>query len=958
MSEYSGGIGLVIFGGVETCQPSFTLTDTDNYTNLNNEYSDWRRYRILDPSGYYHYHNMNSFGTTWNSGVPLGSHFYLQEGSGVSIVSHDSKYSGTVIAALGSGTQPIWLFNNQKIAGQKAKLNGSGSYDVAPVLPAISGMSFTYIPYSSVILPSITINFLVTPAQIPSIPDDSPEDNGGGGTGFLFYIGATPYTTNPTIATVEIGNAGVMATAAQDIADAFNTQGPWVSSPLSVVGVTGTSMTFTTNSNSAVPDTITANSDYLHYTTGALYGPYDDDFNSSIIAGSTTIGSYVIPSGGYDYGTSSSDYKGLFHNQNCLRLGLYDINGQVSPTPIFNPETIFHVSGNQPLPHGDFSLVVLYNDYSNNKYYLSNYERVFNSGYYSTALFGDYNSIEVSLSGSAHNYPTYIQSIRYRNSLGAYTTVSGGYNVTTENSRFIGQMLSYQNSGLYLYNISNSGTVYQSLSTTNFARYPSGDNFCIRPNCIWGLREVIIRSGSVITPTELQEYLRNPANKLSTNNNVSAFTLNSGHLIHRAPNTVGHLYSGDISYAVADTLLIIPEQRFSSLPSGNNLTLDLIVHYSGTGNCYIQPWVEITKENQSYTWTPSYNGYGVQPSTNTRGLEILTSSGLHKVSFQGPHKVDSSGALYQARTYLNLSFSENQTSYSGGDFRLYSAKLYSDNGVCYANLNDYENMNLWTQGAYTESSGTTLYASGGLAPYSGSIPLYMTAPTTYSSGLPFVVSGAIFQSSGIPLFISGLSTAISSFSLYTVSTVYSGSNSVPLFTFSNSSSGLYKGLDLYLDSVKLNQAISLYVHNTDSNSTPSSYIPLYLEAQDNIVRNYVNLYLESVKQNSGELKLYIRGYGLSDNASFTSNNATLFINNTDLESGVIFSSSGVYYWNPLISSAGFLGFNPEETSGIIPNTGGLTLFMSAPTVIPSSLPLFVRVSDSQSSGFYFYTFGF
>ncbi len=951
MATDSKGGTLVIYGGVNRCSPEFNVTDQDNYFSgvFANELVPYlQRYSFLDRSGINHVSQMNSFGATYNSGLSLGSHFFLCEGSGTVIRSHDLKYSGVVRASLGTVTEPVWLFNNSKIAGQRISISGGANpenFEHTIKMPQFDGL--TFVGEGGPSSGTFTITFDTTHGGFP---------NGGGETNFIFVHGPSGYEQTPSV-TTDVTNGTSLNSLATTMISYFNTVGPWVSNPISIISTAPYTMTFFVSGASNLPDSILGGAAYEHYTTGAEDGPYGDDFEwSSEFYGGDTL----VLSGAYDYAPLEYSYPLAYHNGNCLRLGMYNASGNLFPNDADNyyeATSATYLSGTYPLPSGNFSMALLYNDFSNSAYFLSNFERIFpldeNGRFFSTATFGD-SSVEVMTSGSLDTYPNFTHSIKYRSSSGIWNISSGYYSMTNVNNRFIGQVLSYSGGHYSLSVVTTSGTLRQVLTSSQTTRYPSGHYFYVKPNCSWGLRELIINSGDVIQNNTLETYLRNPVNRISSNTTVANYSGLSPCVLHRGPNVVNRLYSGDIVYAIGDTLLTNPSgDSFYSIPSGSDLTLDMVVQYSGTANCYLSPWISMNREGSQYTWTPASLAYGA-PLPNSRGIRILPDSGIHKVTFRGEHKVDSSGALYNAALLYSLSYQDSATSYSGGDFRLFAAHLYSDEGLCLANVNRTHNMDLYIGGVYPASSGMTLFVSGAPAAPSGNIPLYICGPLPDSGGFPLVMSGAIFHSSGTTLYISGIDHSENSFPLYLHNEMSSGDSSIPLVTFSYTASGIFKSLDLFVHAAEINKAFPLYVKNGDTEGSPSGYIPLFLDGGDNVARKSVNLYVESVRQSSGDFRLYIAGEGLTAGAIWSGYSAPLYLHNTDV---LISSGDGLSTWNPLLTAVGFLGFVPD-ISGNLSKVNYMPLFISGPVPIESGMPLSMRVEDISISDLTLYTFGF
>lgn len=857
----------VIFGEVEDCNPVFELEDNDD-TQVDYQlgYSYLERYRIPDTSGRYNYSNFNSFGTRYTSGN-LGSHFYLREGSGKYIYSNDNAYSGEVTAALGTITQPIWLFNNKKIAGQKVGI-ASSTYNTEVALPHLSDSQITVSPGSEGTPASIEVTFYTSTADIPSHSHlEPPEVNQGGGTTDFKLIDIPGYSdadpNNPSYTwaySLNLLDANIFNSGLAVMESGLNSVAPYNSTPLEIVGDFANSK-FTINFPNGNPASgIAAGIWYGHFSDGALYGPYDDDFYYTFYPGTegSEGSSGIAPV--YQYSEFNAGYQNLYHNSNCLRLGTYSYSGEVSFSEPNNvvPSSIAHLNLFKRLPDDDFSLVLLYNNLNNNYYYLNNYERGSTTDFCSSMTFGLGNDIKVTNSGDFANYPLFTQSLLYRNSSNAVAVESRQYNIQNWEERFTGQMLTYQSGRLYLYNVKNNGSVEQVLETPSFTRFATSEVLKINPNQIFGLSEIIISSGNVIYPDVLERYLKNNINNLSIDTNPASFTTSSNHIVHRGPNSVNHLYSGDIGYSLGDYIVLDAPQTYYSVPSGNNIILEAVVQYSGYGACHINPWIELDFASNRYVWTPTYSGYGVQPSLDNRGLRILNSSGIHKVTFIGEHKIDSPYTLESAKLYFNISYPESGVSYYGGDLRVYSAKLYSNDGLCSITDSINTSINLTTFGHEASSSGIPLFVSGQYVA-TNNVNLSTFGHIPSSSGLDLTIFTGTPANSGIDLFIMSTTTT-GELPLFIGNYPAESNSGLHLYMWSSDGSGIQGGLNLYMVSRGLSNTIPLYIANSDTHNNGSGYIPLFI-ANDSSVQNTLNLYLESVRESGAALNLYTAGLG-------------------------------------------------------------------------------------------------
>jgi hypothetical protein len=896
---------MVTFGGVVTCSPVMNIMEHIPSEVVSSQADGILNYtpspglafdqlKILHSGDtQYQYTNFHSFGTTWESGTPLGSHFYLREGSGRYLYSNDRKHSGEVITSLGSGTiDPIWLFNNEKIAGMKTMAD---PYVIDEQLHHYVGSESGIIRDGGELysLPTFTISFPYQMASdVPShswIPPENDEPNAGGNTSFRFThnssnwsmdYGEADSVPNPYVPTIGLhpDSSAQMTALGNAIVGCFNDVEPWLSDPISVYSVTDTSVTFTVGFEASLPDNISAAMAYEHYSEGAIWGGYTDDFTWSSNAGGQAGGSgefgvirYGWEDDLYEYG-----YKNLYHNGNCLKLGVYSYQNPaqftIDTVGSLTPSSGVYLKTFNKMPDGPYSVTVMGSDLGQNAYYLANFDRVVTSGWTASMVIKSSGEFELLHSGSLNTYPNFTQQLTvYKSGNIVDSVTSRTYNYTSFPHRFTGNIISCDVSGRYtVYNIDNYGGVHSVLSTSGIVlREPNAGGLEVRPHRMYGLRELIVTSGTLQSEA-VQNYYRHNGDYLPDSNNLASFSLSSPHITHRGPDTVGAIYSGDIHYLMGDSYQVTVPTDVYTIPSGNTLKLDMIVHYSGTGDVYLHPWFEKNQFSESWTWTPLYSGIApVQPSTVERGLRILPASGLHKVTFTGQHKSPIPTAINGSRLFMNLTYAQ-KTPYSGGEFNVYSAKLYSEEGICYAK--------------YPNSGNITLYA-GGMDFSSGNVPLFVYGHVESSSGLdlvlfntqvektlPLYLCNQLVSTSGIPLFTyNGQSAETLPLTLFNTVTI-SGmplvswnytpthTSGFPLSVFATTYSGVRSNLDLYLLATDHNSNIPLVSWNTDSGTGPYSDIPL-VSWNNTITFNSLPLYLESVHGHSGVLNLYSAGAG-------------------------------------------------------------------------------------------------
>jgi len=191
-----------------------------------------------------------------------------------------------------------------------------------------------------------------------------------------------------------------------------------------------------------------------------------------------------------------------------------------------------------------------------------------------------------------------------------------------------------------------------------------------------------------------------------------------------------------------------------------------------------------------------------------------------------------------------FSLNDNQPS---GNFRIYNVQF---NAFCSG-----------TVPVGTSVTGSFPLFCKGVGATSGSFPLYIPGQTS-NAMFPLFIDGGALASGTFPLYISGAFPNATLPLCMLGPQVSSGNTSLPLFTYSLSStrSGLFNDFNLYINGDQSsNSSVPLYILNGEGKFS-SGNIPLSLTGSVGSVNQSLNLYINSPYSASG-FPLYTFGQG-------------------------------------------------------------------------------------------------
>jgi len=230
------------------------------------------------------------------------------------------------------------------------------------------------------------------------------------------------------------------------------------------------------------------------------------------------------------------------------------------------------------------------------------------------------------------------------------------------------------------------------------------------------------------------------------------------------------------------------------------------------------------------------------------------SDGLTTYELTGPnYKVNpnynSRSDWNNARLHIDFSFLNNVQ--QSGVFQVYATEVAAS---CSGALNS----------TGSSASGLNIYIHG-YGASSGSIPLYTVSNFT-SSGINLFEAGGGLYSGILPITISG-GYPNATLPLYLM--VASGvpiTDTIKLFTFGTSKSGVYDTMPLYLginDYQEHSGTLPIYL-NAYGTLSASSVIPLYMNSIYPVQSNSLNLFVKNTGFGSG-IPLYVKGTGYGYN---------------------------------------------------------------------------------------------
>lgn len=255
-----------------------------------------------------------------------------------------------------------------------------------------------------------------------------------------------------------------------------------------------------------------------------------------------------------------------------------------------------------------------------------------------------------------------------------------------------------------------------------------------------------------------------------------------------------------------------------------------------------------------------------------------------------------------------------------------------------AHTSDSSGIDLYTYGKDTKESGFPIYMFGTYIDQSG-LNLYTGGYAVQESGLNLYTISIGNASGGFPMYTHGVFNNSGNMPLFITSTISSGDQSAPLFTYGDSGvPTILAGKPLFLfgnDNLSQTADMPLYLMNS-SVANSFTNMPLFLDSNTRTT-NGLDLILQNTADYSGrQLRLFVRGDGELDGASIKNGSMPLFMERTEG------TARGINM---------YLRTNDAKASGF-------NMYMNSVYAMGSGLNNFILAYDSPSGQIPIFTCGY